>query len=105
MQFRMDLLHGFRTEGMRADAGVARRGKPADGEWRFSLQAGIDEEDQLPSCKIKCMLDLELKVGQALDIGQAWRIDMLDKERSERVVAARRIAPAKDQDPFAHGHE
>jgi hypothetical protein len=30
---------------------------------------------------------------------------MLDKERSERVVAARRIAPAKDQDPFAHGHE
>ena len=48
--------------------------------------------------EIERVFDLELEVGQAFDAGQIQRLDALDEQRAERVVAAAGIAPAEDQD-------
>lgn len=70
----------------------------ADGERRRSGEAGIDEQDPFPPRDVQCMFDVQLKILQDFDARKIERGDLFGAQWAEGVVAARRVAPAEDED-------
>lgn len=96
MQIDKDLHHRLRRDGVSAEGGVARRSQPTHTERRRRSEAGIDKENAFPILQIERMLDLELEVGEAFNVGQVHRLDTLDEQWTERIITAAGIAPAED---------
>jgi hypothetical protein len=87
---------------MGREAGIPGRLQPAEGEWRWRVEAGINEQHTLAAAQVKRMFHLELEIGQAFDFtpfgmlcGEDFKA--FEKQRAEGVVATAGIAPAKNE--------
>ena len=69
------------------------------GERRGRVPAGVDEERGLRAIEIEGMLDLQLEVLDRADVWPGGARDAFEQERPKPVIAARVVAPAKDDEP------
>ena len=94
----VDVEHRFGRQRMGRVGRVSLRREAGERERSRRALAGVDEQGAIGVDQIERVLDLQLVVVDHRQVGPGGG-DAIEQRRAERVVAARVVAPAEDDEP------
>src|SRR5512145_1626018 len=88
---------------MASVAVVVRGGDPGKMEWRSTRYVRIHKQHRLASLQVGDMLDLQLVILDQIGLRRsAFRLQLAQQQRCQRVVAARFVADGEDEEGSGH---